>query len=36
MEWMSPHGVKGKKKEKSAMACIAGDYLMFKAKFIFS
>lgn len=36
MESMSLHRVKGKKKERDAMLCIAGDCHMFKAKFIFS
>lgn len=34
MESMSLHGIKGKKKERGAMTCIAGDYHMFKAKLI--
>lgn len=36
MEPMSLHGVKVKKKERGFMPCIAGDYLTFKAKLIFS
>lgn len=35
MESMSLHGEKGKKKERGAMPCIAGDYLTLKAELIF-